>query len=361
MIRETAPFPPPALRPEAQSVPIDRQALAAHLMANGIPYDARQPVRQLAGGLANINYYLEIEGRPVVLRRPPAGDLPPGAHDMAREHRILSRLGQVLPFVPKSLYFCGDKSVIGVPFQLIEYRAGLIIRGSELGALAGNAEAAGKLSRMLVDTLARIHAVDPASVGLDTLGNPDGFVARAITGWQRRGFAAARRPEGTRLVQELSDWLMAYRFASRKPTLLHCDFKLDNVVLDPQTLDPVAVLDWDMGTRGDPMFDLATMLTYWSEPDDPDCMRRLDQMPTQHPGFWRRHAAAQAYAEATGMTLEDLTAMRVLGIIKLGVVFLQLHARWAAGTLGDARYAAFEGLGEELLAFGLDVAAGRAT
>jgi aminoglycoside phosphotransferase (APT) family kinase protein len=150
-------------------------------------------------------------------------------------------------------------------------------------------------------------------------------------------------------VGAISAWLEHQRFRERTPTLLHCDFKLDNVILDPATLAPVAVVDWDMGTRGDPLFDLATLLSYWAEPGDPECLIHLDQMPTARPGFMSRAEAARRYASLTGRDLDDLPAMRVLCLLKLGVVFLQLHRQWARGAVTDPRYATFDRVGADLL------------
>ncbi|MGI9384745.1 MAG: phosphotransferase family protein, partial [Methyloligellaceae bacterium] len=254
------------LKPEAESVPIDRGPLARHLAAQGFGLDPAFAVRQLKGGLANINYLVRVNGDLAVLRRPPGGELPPGAHDMAREHRILSVLWQALPLAPRSFHFTDDTSVIGVPFQLIEFRQGLVIRGGTLPPLAmDGAEAARGLATMLVETLAAIHAVDTAAIGLDDLGRPEGFVARAIAGWSKRGAAAAFDDASHSLVAEIAAWLGRQDVEEGDATLLHNDFKLDNMILEPETLAPVAVLDWDMGTRGDPRFDLATLLSYWAE------------------------------------------------------------------------------------------------
>jgi aminoglycoside phosphotransferase (APT) family kinase protein len=208
---------------------------------------------------------------------------------------------------------------------------------------------------MLVSTLAKIQAVDPAAVGLDDLGRPDGFITRAIAGWTKRGLAVAEGSPAGRLVNEISGWLGRQSFRERRPTLLHCDFKLDNIILEPSTLAPVAVVDWDMGTRGDPLFDLATLLSYWSEPGDPECLIRLDQMPTAKPGFWSRAEAARHYAELTGYDIGDLPAMRVLCLLKLGVVFLQLHRQWVTGAVTDERYAGFDRIGADLLQLTADL------
>lgn len=346
----------PVFAPPGTIVPFDRVRLAHYLSGQGFAYDPAEPIRQFAGGLANRNYLITLGDGPAVLRRPPDGDLPSGAHDMAREHRVLSRLCEALPFVPRGLHHCAERDVIGVPFQLIAYRPGLVVRGDDLSGIPHHPDAPAALSEMLVVTLARIHGVDPGAVGLGELGRPDGFVERAVAGWTKRGLAAAGTDRLAGLVRDVSDWLGRQRFRPRRPTLLHCDFKLDNVILDPASLRPVAVVDWDMGTRGDPLFDLATLLSYWAEPDDPAPLRELGQMPTARPGFWSRAEATRRYADLTGQPVDDLPAMHVLCTFKLAIVFLQLHRQWEVGAVTDPRYAAFRRVGEDLLQVAADLA-----
>ncbi|MEZ5854105.1 MAG: phosphotransferase [Hyphomicrobiaceae bacterium] len=146
-------------RTPIDAFPIDAAKLAAYLGAIGLPLDADVPIEQFGTGMANINYRLVAGAQWLVLRRPPDGDLPPGAHDMAREHRILSRLWKALPLAPRSLHLCEDRSVIGVPFQLIEYRPGLVIKGDDKRHFENRPDVAAATGRMLVETLAAIHAV----------------------------------------------------------------------------------------------------------------------------------------------------------------------------------------------------------
>ena len=344
----------------AEQTPLDLDALAVHLGTHGLALDADIEPRQFRGGLANINYLISIDGRLIVLRRPPSGDLPPGAHDMAREHRILSRLWQAFALAPRSRHLCTDTAVLGVPFQLIEYHPGIIVRGDDLSPVALWHDAPERLTRLMIDTLARIHAVPVGEVGLDDLGRPNGFLARGVSGWIDRSRAVGSERSLRALIDEIGQWLAARieQQPERAPTLLHCDFKLDNIILSSDTREPVAVIDWDMGTRGDPLFDLATLLSYWTEFGDPDCMHRLAQMPTAQAGFPDRETVAQRYAEATGCDLTGFEVVRVMALFKLGVVFLQLHQRWREGGLGNDRYAGFGSLGEELLQFTRDVATG---
>ena len=250
----------PATRPHKRKLaaryfcllaPFDREALARYLAGKGHAFDPAQPIRQFAGGLANRNYLVVVDGNGAVLRRPSEGKLPPGAHDMAREHRIISRICHVLPFVPQGLHHCADTSVIGVPFQLIEYRGGIVVRGTDMSAVAHVLNAPVILCAMLIDVMAAIHAVDTQAVG-------------------------------------------------------------------------------------------------------------LGQMPTVGLGFWTRRMAAERYAALTGRDISDLPAMRVLAILKLSIVFLQLHRQWD-GAVTDPRYRRFRETGEELLLYTRNIAKGLGT
>jgi len=349
----------PAYRAPAEATALDLVALGRYLSGVGFALDRDQPARQFASGLANLNYLISVDGRPVVLRRPPSGDLPPGAHDMAREHRVLSRLGAAFPLAPESLHLCADRSILGVPFQLIAYRHGMVIKGDDRTRLDKRPEACARLGQALVATMAALHAVDPARIGLEDFGKPAGFTRRQIAGWKGRGERLAEGSTGL-LVVETVAWLDRQTLVERAPVLLHCDLKIDNMILDPATLDPVAVVDWDMSTRGDPLFDLATTLSYWTEPGDPPVMHRMAQMPTAAPGFPLRAEAVAAYAAQTGANVSDLPVYRVLAMLKLAVVFLQLHALYRNGATADARYAGFGELAHDLLLFTRDIIAGKA-
>jgi len=353
------PQQPADVRSADQSVPLDWAAVRAYLARNGLRLDDDPPPRQFAGGLANLNYLIHLDGRPAVLRRPPLGDLPAGAYDMGREFRILSRLPDALPFVPRGLFLGADASVIGVQFQIIEYRPGLVIREHIPPELAGRPEVGARLSQVLLETLAAIHAVDAEAVGLEDLGRPAGFLARGVSGWRRRGLAALE--EGSEALHaELGDWLERHLVPDGAPALLHNDFKLNNVILDPRDLSPVAVVDWDQGTRGDPLFDFATLLSYWVHEDDPPALHDMAQMPADEGGFFPREQAVADYAALSGRDMSDFLFHRVLAMYKLGVIFLQLGLRWRSGATTEPRYAGLTAIGTGIVEFAHEIARGRA-
>ena len=351
--------PQPDLRSQADSVALDWAAVRAYLERQGHVLNEDPPPRQFAGGLANLNYLIHMDGQPAVLRRPPMGELPAGAYDMAREFRILSRLPDALPFIARGLHLCDDPSIIGQRFQIIEYRPGLVIREHMPPDLAHRPDVGEKLSRMMLETIAAIHAVDTKAVGLDDLGRPEGFLARAVSGWSKRGWAA--REDGTDALHTgIAEWLEQRIVPEGPPGLLHNDFKLNNIILDPVDFSPRAVVDWDQGTRGDPLFDFATLLTYWVHADDPPAMHDMAQMPAVEACLCSRQDAVAAYAKISGRDMSDFLFHRVLSMYKLSVIFLQLGLRYRSGATSEPRYAPLTGIGTGILEFTHEIAQGRA-
>ncbi len=352
-------MPESDLRSPEESVPIDWAAVRAHLAAHGHRLDHDPPPRQFSGGLANLNYLIGFDGKPAVLRRPPMGELPAGAYDMAREFRILARLPDALPFIARGLYLCDDPSVIGQRFQIIEYRPGLVIREHMPPELKGRKEIGDRLSQVMLETIAAIHAVDTKAIGLDDLGRPEGFLSRAVSGWRKRGLAA--KEDGTdALHNDVGAWLEANIVPEGAPGLLHNDFKLNNMILDPVTFAPRAVVDWDQGTRGDPLFDFATLLSYWVHADDPWAMHDMAQMPAVEACLCPRVEAVAAYARISGRDVSNILFHRVLSMYKLSVIFLQLGFRYRSGATTEPRYAPLSAVGTGILEFTHEIARGRA-
>jgi aminoglycoside phosphotransferase (APT) family kinase protein len=345
------------LRSEAESVPQDWEALARYLARFDTAFGPALP-QQFAGGFGNLNYLVEIGGKPAVLRRPPAGPLPRGANDMAREYRILSSLWRTYPLAPRALFYCAEPEVLGAPFLIIEYRPGIIVRDILPPSLAGRPEVGAALSRRLVESLVALHAVDPAGIELQTLGRPAGFLTRTLEGWVARANAVADLINPTAFRETVTR--LRHRVPpDTAPSLLHSDFKLDNVIIEPETLAPVAVIDWDMGTRGDPLWDLAVLLSYWVERDDPDCMQRLRQMPTAQPGFLCRREVLALYQRLSGRVVDDFSFYRVLAVFRSAVVFLQLFDRYRRDPARNPDCSEFGSLGRELLEYSFEIASGR--
>jgi aminoglycoside phosphotransferase (APT) family kinase protein len=299
-------------------------------------------VRQFGGGKANLTYLIRFGENEFVLRRPPLGPIPPGAHDMRREHRVLSVLHQRYPLAPRSLLLCEDEGVIGVVFIVEERRHGFVIRDDIPPEFAGRAELNRHIGLALVDALADLHLVPPAEVGLGDLGRPDGYVERQLSGWVRRWQAAQggeRAEEAERGMMPVLDWLGRNLPSSGGAALLHNDFRLDNCLLD--TADPadiVAVLDWDMCTQGDPLADLGYVLNYWVEPGDDPAWREIAAMPTWRDGFPTRAEAIERYAGRTGFDVAPIGWHQVFAAFKLAVIIQQIYIRFVRGQTQDRRF-----------------------
>ncbi len=328
------------LKPEAPDAGIDTQRLGAWLAGRLAGAAGPMTVRQFSGGNANLVYLLTFADRSYVLRRPPFGRLAPGSHDMSREYRVLSRLHAVFPLAPAVFVLCEDPDVIGAPFLVMEYRASTVIRRDLPAPLAQDPAACERLGNAIIDTLADLHGVDAASAGLSDLGNPDGFLVRQVQGWERRWAAVADgpRPDMDRVLRWLTDNLPASGAAS----VLHNDFKLDNMLLDPA--DPsrcIGVVDWDMCTRGDPLVELGFLMNYWGEAGDPPEWLEAASMPTWHPGFPSRAEALRRYAARTGFDMAALDWHLVFGPWKLAVILQQIWARYQRGESRNPRFSTF--------------------
>lgn len=327
------------VRPDEQ---LDEAKLAAYLRGRlpGSEPDTPLSVRQFGGGKANLTYLLDYGANCYVLRRPPLGPVAPSAHDMAREFKVLSRLYQAFPLAPRAFLFCQETSVLGAPFFVMERREGVVVRTQMPPAYAAMPHAARRLSEALVDTLVDFHAVDYAALGLETLGKPDGYVARQVEGWYRR-WQQAKVVE-TPSMEAVYHWLRANMPASPPPTLVHNDYKLDNVMFSPADPgQPVAVFDWDMCTLGDPLLDLGGLLAYWTEPDDPPYLKVVAAsiMPTDQTGFLRRAELVERYAARSGRDVSQIRFYHALGLFRVVVILAQIYVRYLRGQTQDARFA----------------------
>lgn len=307
----------------------------------GLP-EGRLEVRQFPSGASNLTYLLKMGDWEGVLRRPPLGPVPPKAHDMERESTVLSRLNAVYPLAPRPYFFCGDESVIGAPFYVMERREGVVIDDSFPPGIEPTPQLCRGISRTVADTLAELHAVDPHEAGLGDLGRPEGFLERQVRGWISRYEKA-----GTGEIDEvepLTAWLTKDIPESPPPTIIHNDYKLNNLILDPEDPTEVrAVLDWEMATVGDPLFDLAVSLSYWTEPGDPQELKSV--MPTvtsEEPGFMTREELMDRYAKTSGRDLSGMHWYLVFGYFKLAVILQQIYARWKRGQTKDPRFADFD-------------------
>jgi aminoglycoside phosphotransferase (APT) family kinase protein len=299
-------------------------------------------VEQFPSGASNLTYSLKVGDWEGVLRRPPMGPIPPKAHDMGRESGILSKLNAAYPLAPKPYFFTDDEEIIGAPFYVMEKRTGVVLDESFPEGVAPDEGLCRGISRTVADTLVELHAVDPREAGLGELGRPEGFLMRQTEGWISR-YDKAKTDE-IEEVGPLTDWLANNVPQSPEPTIIHNDYKLNNLVLSPDDLTEVrAVLDWEMATVGDPLFDLAVSLSYWVEPDDPDDLKAVMPTVTATPGFMTRKEIIDRYAEKSGRDLSEMHWYVVFGYFKLAGILQQIFARWKAGQTQDERFATFGG------------------
>ncbi len=322
---------------------LDVERLAAYLGARLPDFSGPLTVEQFPRGFSNLTYLLRCGDRQLVLRRPPLGAAIATAHDMGREHRILSRLVEVYPRVPRPLLYCDDPEVIGgtaggAPFYVMERLEGVILRSRMPPEMTPGPERMANIADAFVTTFAELHAVDFEAAGLGDLGRPEGYVRRQIEGWAKR-YRNARTddiPEMERAAAWLADELPAESGAS----LIHNDFKYDNLVLDPVDGSRViAVLDWEMATLGDPLMDLGTTLGYWVEAGDPPELLSLDLNPTTLPGNPTRLELVERYAAASGRDVGPVVFYYVYGLFKIAVIVQQIYARYLKGDTRDQRFA----------------------
>lgn len=302
--------------------------------------DAAAPlrVRQFGGGAANLTYLLQFGDREYVLRRPPLGPVAPKSHDMGREYRVLSVLHQAFDRAPRAYHFCEDAEIIGAPFIIMARQRGVVVRREMPAPFLAIPNAAHMMSGALIDSLADLHAVDYAALGLGDLGKPAGFVSRQIEGWYERWTRA--KVEDVAAFDAVYDWLKANQPAENPPTLLHNDYKLDNTLFaedDPSQLR--AVFDWDMCTLGDPLVDLGTLLAYWTEVDDPAYYQGLLGMPPPQLGFMNRAELVARYAERSGRDCSNIRFYHVLALYRVVVIVAQIYIRYHRGQTQDERFA----------------------
>jgi aminoglycoside phosphotransferase (APT) family kinase protein len=305
-------------------------------------------VEQFPGGHSNLTYLLRMngDGREYVLRRAPVGPVAPKAHDMAREFRVLQMVHPHFREAPAVFHLCEDTKVLGAVFFLMERRHGLILRDDVPPQLAKVPNYAQRVSEAFIDGMIRLHAIDASSPGLIALGKPEGFLARQVQGWADRWNRA--KTDDVPKMDGVIRWLIDGRPVSPAPTLVHNDYKLDNIMLAVASADRIeavdkieAVLDWEMATVGDPLADLGLTLCYWAWAEAPQLRARGVPALTSQAGWYTRDQFVQRYAERTGRDLSRIAYYEVLGVFKLAVILQQIYYRFRCGQTQDARFQDF--------------------
>jgi aminoglycoside phosphotransferase (APT) family kinase protein len=291
----------------------------------------------IAGGHSNLTFRVtDRGGRRWVLRRPPLGQVLATAHDMGREHRIITALAPTDVPVAPTIGLCTDEGVNGAPFYVMDFVDGLIVRSAE-SAEPLAPEQRRRAGESLVDTMAMIHDVDVDAVGLGDLGRKEGYIARQLTRWYRQWNASKTRDLPA--VDEVHDRLMADLPTQVGATIVHGDYRLDNCMITPDG-DIAAVLDWEICTLGDPLADLGLLMVYWSDPDDAGA--GLLSPATALPGFPNRQELVDRYAARSGRDVSELPAYVAFGYWKLACIVEGVYARYLGGSMGTSDPAAFE-------------------
>jgi aminoglycoside phosphotransferase (APT) family kinase protein len=311
---------------------LHRKALAAHLAAHR-PDLVTGPLRAglITGGRSNLTYVVTDGSTEYVLRRPPLGHVLATAHDMVREYTVISALGGTGVPVPRALLLCTDDSVLGAPFYLMERVRGEVLRTRRQTDPLG-AGARHEIANAMIDTLAALHRVDPYDVGLSGFGKPDGFLARQVRRWAAQ--LDRSRSRDLPGADELRDGLAASVPASPPPAIVHGDFRLDNLIVDPVARRVAAVLDWEMATLGDPLTDLGLLVIYW------DVLGGTDDNPIATAigpaaGFPPATDLLDRYAKNSPVDLSALPWYMALACYKLAVILEGIHYRYTQGqTVG---------------------------
>ncbi len=294
------------------------------------------------GGRSNLTYVVtDASGQRWVLRRPPLHSVLESAHDMGREHRIIAALSASQVPVPRTLGFEEDEQVTGASFYVMEHVDGVVVRDADAAREHLTAERRAVTAEHLVDVLVGLHAVDPDAVGLGDLARREDYIARQLKRWSRQ--LDHGRTRGLALLDEVHDRLAADIPEQGAAAIVHGDYRLDNLIVDPDSGRVRAVLDWELTTLGDPLADLGLLLVYWARPGDETIP--LGDSPTLVDGFPERAEVARRYAETSGRDISDLDFYVVFGQWKLACIIEGVYSRYVAGAYGGSADESFERLG----------------
>ncbi len=322
---------------------VDLQALSAYIEKYVADFDTSDlRVELIAGGRSNLTYFVTGADRTIVLRRPPLGHVLATAHDMAREYRVISALAPTTVPVARPIVLCEDDSVLGAPFYLMERVDGIVLRNFD-DAVALGAALIPPLSYRLVAVLGELHAIDPESIGLSDFGRPAGFLERQLKRWSTQlESSKSREVPG---IDALVDRLAKKVPTTQRSTIVHGDYRLDNVIMQQQIdgrYDVGAVVDWEMSTLGDPLTDIGLFCVYWNGMGSGSLTPQPGAIDAPPP-FPPTADMVATYTETSGLDLEPLPWYYSFACFKLGVILEGIHFRHTQGqTLGDG----FAGIGD---------------
>ncbi|HET8910052.1 MAG TPA: phosphotransferase family protein [Ktedonobacteraceae bacterium] len=302
--------------------------------------DAPLKLERVKGGHSNETFYITRGEQQLVLRRPPRGPLLPTAHDVLREYRILKALNTTNVPTPRALLACEDTEVIGAPFYIMERVQGVVIR-SQLPEFASDEAGRRALSMRLVDALVDLHAANWRAIGLENLGKPDGYISRQLRRWSDQLERSRRGPLPD--LDAVTAWLAQHQPESPPATIVHGDYRIDNVMFAAKEPRVVAIFDWEMATIGDPLADVGYLLSFWREPGEPEPEFASDAWRViEKPGFMTRAEITDYYAQRSGRKVQDVAFYEALAIWKLAILLEGSYSRHRSGTTDDPFFAELE-------------------
>lgn len=319
---------------ELNAVQLKKFLLAHHLISD---MTSELEVDQFSNGFSNLTYLLKIEDKEYVLRRPPRA-APKRGHDMGREYTVISNLNKVFDKTPKAHAYTEDKSIIGAPFYIMSKVEGEILTAKEARKRQVTPAEFNTISNTWLETFVAFHNSDYKAAGLENLGRPEGYVERQVTNWGEQYLAAAT--DEVPAAEKVMVWMQENQPKTYDQTLIHNDFKYDNVVFTSGSWKEItAILDWEMCTLGDPLMDLGTSLGYWTTVTDPAIMKQGLQSPTVMEGNPSRTEIVQQYAIKSGRNIDHLVFYYAYGLFKIAVIAQQIYFRYKNGHTSDPKFA----------------------
>lgn len=299
-------------------------------------------IGQFSAGHSNLTYQLKMGDWQGVLRRAPLGPVAPKAHDMEREFKILSEIHPIFPIAPNPLLFSDQLEIVGSPFFIMERKKGIVIDTSFPEDIKVTAELCQRLSEIMVDKLVELHSINYKTTGLVKMSKPDGFMERQVQGWIGR-YERAKTDE-IKEVDSLKKWLVGNTPKQSEATIIHYDYKFNNVMFNENLSEMIGLFDWEMATVGDPLADLGGALSYWNQADDSDLLKtglEKDSVTVSYEGFLTRKQLIELYAKKSGRDVSNMDYYLTFAYFKLAVIGQQIYYRYKMGQTHDSRFANF--------------------
>lgn len=319
---------------------LDIENLQKTLLENIQGFTKIIEIQQFPGGFSNLTYLILTEEKKYVLRKPPKGAKAiKGGHNMKREYGILCSLKEAgFAKIPNPIFYSADEEIIGSEFYIMEKLEGTILRNSQIKNQLPflNPELMQNLSIELCKTQAELHKIEIEGSPLQQIGKPEGYIERQVLGWYER-YKNAQTDDITEL-EKVIDWLKSNLPDEIKPSLIHNDFKFDNVIFDLKTQKIQAILDWEMTTVGDPRMDIGTTLSYWAEAGDGDFEKNFNL--SWLPGVLTRNEYVELYKSFNpSIDLSNILYFYIFGLFKNAVIIQQIYSRYKKGLTQDPRFA----------------------